>query len=191
MRLILLSTMLAVSSVLAAGETAPQPQLPTLGSLAEVLSMTSVEAAKHYPFHLRAQVTLNVPAAWCLFLQDGKNGIYVVRPSWDIGAKGDWIETEGVTTHGGFAPNLERHKAKIVGHGPMPVPVKPRDPSNKSPSQRIYGQRRTGESRYTSVNFDLRLESGSIISVMIAKSKGCDLSLLVDADVAMHECWAG
>jgi hypothetical protein len=46
------------------------PRNVTLGSVAEVLSLTNEQADRGYPFHLRAQVTLFHVAAEWLFLQD-------------------------------------------------------------------------------------------------------------------------
>lgn len=84
-------------------------------SVADVLSLTNDEAGRAYPFHLRAQVTLADERSYWLFLQEGPNGIYVLPPKGPFVFKsGDWIEAEGVTARGGFAPVLSLSKVKVV-----------------------------------------------------------------------------
>jgi signal transduction histidine kinase/CheY-like chemotaxis protein len=183
----LLAVVLFVNSGLASSE---------IVSVAQVLKLTNSEAAEGHPFHLRAQVTLYSKEATWLFLQDGLNGIYAgeSKPRPGIRA-GDWVEVEGLTASGGFAPNLELRSIRVIGHGPLPVPVRPREAGQKIPESanlwalvrghiiRALGSQTDERTR---VNFDLELESGGTILIKIGTAAGCELTRLVEADVEMH-----
>ncbi len=183
----LLAVVLFVNSGFASSE---------IGSVAQVLKLTNSEAAEGRPFHLRAQVTLYSKEATWLFLQDGLNGIYAgeAKPRPGI-QRGDWVDVEGVTAAGGFAPNLELHSLRVTGHGPLPAPVRPREAGQKIPESanvwaivrghiiRALGSQTDERTR---VNFDLELESGGTITIKIGTAAGCELTRLVEADVEMH-----
>ena len=167
-----------------------------LSSLEQVLNLTNDEAANHHPFHFRTQVTLSVPKALWLFVQSGPNGIYVVRPKEDVGVEaGDWIDVEGVTARGGFAPMLQLSKAKVVGHGPLPTPFRVGDPTQVAPEAvnvwataqgRILNSDSTSHLNYTALNFDLGLANKTTIKILLGSPDGCDVTDLVDADVSIH-----
>jgi len=167
-----------------------------ISSLEQVLRLTNAEAAARHPFHLRAQVTLYSPEATWLFLQDGLNGIYAGDPNQRFAVRsGDWVEVEGFTARGGFAPNLELRSVRVVGNGPLPAPVRPREPGQNIPESAnvwatVRGHIIRAETARTEavkrVNFDLKLESGGTIPIKIGAADGCDLTRLVDADVEMQ-----
>ncbi len=183
----LLAVVLFVNSGLASSE---------IGSLVQVLKLTNAEAAMGHAFHLRAQVTLySKEAAW-LFLQDGLNGIYAGEGQLRVAVRpGDWVDVEGLTAGGSFAPNLELRSIRVIGHGPLPVPVRPREAGQKIPESanvwaivrghiiRALGSHTDDRTR---VNFDLELESGGTITIKIGTAAGCELTRLVEADVEMH-----
>jgi len=183
----LLAVVLFVSSGLASSEIA---------SLEQVLKLTNTEAAAGHPFHLRAQVTLYSKEATWLFLQDGLNGIYAGEAKQRLAVRpGDWVDVEGLTTAGGFAPNLELRSIRVIGHGPLPVPVRPREAGQKIPESanvwavvrgHIIRAKTSHTEERTRVNFDLELESGGTIPIRVGTAAGCDLTRLVEADVEMH-----
>jgi len=169
---------------------------PEIGSLAQVLKLTNAQAAEGRPFHLRAQVTLYSPEATWLFLQDGLNGIYAgeLGKGFTVHA-GDWVDVEGITARGGFAPNLELRTVRVVGHGPLPVPVRPRDaaPQEIPESANVWAtlsgriiRAQTSHTDVTRVTFEIKPDSGAVMLIRIANGAGCDLSRFVDADVSMQ-----
>ncbi len=183
----LLAVLLFVNSVLAS---------PEIGSIEQVLKLTNAEAAGGHAFHLRAQVTLYSKQATWLFLQDGSNGIYAGEAKQRLTVRpGDWVEVEGLTAAGGFAPSLELRTIRVIGHGPLPVPVRPREAGQKIPESanvwaivRGHIIRALGShtDEVTRVNFDLELESGGTMPIKIGTPAGCELTRLVEADVEIH-----
>ncbi len=167
-----------------------------LTSLSQVLKLTNAQAAEGRPFHLRAQVTLYSADATWLFLQDGLDGIFARDIAHNLAFHpGDFVDVQGVTARGGFAPNLEIQSARLVGHASLPDPVHPRDPNQPIPESAnvwafVSGRIIRAETNRTDlrkrVNFDLKPASGDIIRVKIGEAGGCDPSRFVDADVEMH-----
>ena len=101
----------------------------------------------------------------------------------------------GVTARGGFAPALDIQSARVVGHGPLPNPVRPRDPGQKIAesanvwalvSGRIIRAETNRTDVHKRVNFDLKPLSGDVIRIKIGEAAGCDLVRFVDADVEIH-----
>ncbi len=167
-----------------------------IGSLEQVLKLTNAEAAAGHPFHLRAQVTLYSPEVSWLFLQDGLNGIYAGDANRPLAVQpGDWVDVDGVTARGGFAPNLELHSLRVIGHAPLPVPIRPREPGQSVPESanvwalargRIIRAETSRTEDRLRVNFDLNLKSGGIIPIRIGTAAACELTRLLNADVEMH-----
>jgi signal transduction histidine kinase/CheY-like chemotaxis protein/putative ubiquitin-RnfH superfamily antitoxin RatB of RatAB toxin-antitoxin module len=176
--------------------SATGPKTLALSSLEQVLALTNSQAAEKHPFHLRAQVTLYSRDATWLFLQDGLNGIYAgdVNRTRNVRA-GDLVEVEGVTAHGGFAPILDVHTLRIIGHAPLPKPVLPREPGLQIPESanvwakvhgRILRALTARSDTVTRVNFDLMPSSGQILPIKVGSTAFCDLARFVDADVEMQ-----
>jgi signal transduction histidine kinase/ActR/RegA family two-component response regulator len=167
-----------------------------LSSLKQVLKLANDDAGHGYPFRLRAQVTLFEPQAYWLFLQDGSDAIYASvvdkNPSFHVG---DWIEAEGFTRRGGFAPVLEISKFKIIRNAPRPLPFKAGEEGKKMPEAgnlwgvaegRILNAEAGSEQGSKILNFQLRLTSGARIAILLGSSNNCDPHLLVDAKVVAH-----
>ncbi len=167
-----------------------------ISSLAQVLTLTNAEAAQGHPFHLRAQVTLYSKETSWLFLQDGLSGIYAGEANQILNVRsGDWVEVEGITARGGFAPNLELHSVRIIGHGTLPPPVHPRESGLQIPESAnvwavVKGRIIRAETSHSDdrlrVNFDVKPESGGPIPIRVGSAAGCDLAKLVDADVQLQ-----
>jgi signal transduction histidine kinase/DNA-binding response OmpR family regulator len=171
---------------------------PPLTSLGQVLDLTNEEAAKRHPFHLRVQVSLYKWEKWWLFLQDGSSGIYCSRPAANTHLqRGDWIEADGVTVSGAFAPVLELSKFRVIGHRPMPAPVKVGE-ANQSLRESVnvwaIARGRILRAATTLItngslslfDLDLRLPSGDTMPIRLGSADKCDLSSLLDAKVAVR-----
>jgi PAS domain S-box-containing protein len=88
--------------------------------------MTREEAARGYPTRIRGVVTYyNLPVR-DLFIQDSTAGIWVdsdyAKPNLHVG---EFVEVEGVSGVGDFAPEIERSRFRRLGEAPMPRPARP------------------------------------------------------------------
>ena len=183
---------LVASAETASNAVASLPSRPPLTSLAQVLGLTNEEAGHEYRFRLRAQVTLFTPKGYFLFLQNGTTGIYAMGPDDSTPLHfGDWIEAEGVTARGRFAPILHLWKAKVVGHGPLPQPFKVGDPIRRiSEAANVWATLQCrvlrSQTYYTALNFDVSVNHKGSMKILLGSSAGCDSAALVDADVLIH-----
>ena len=195
-RLKLLPLLAVASGILGGSQPlSSAPALP-LRSLAQVLNLANDQAEHGYPVRLRAQVTLFEPAAYWFFLQDGSSGIYAIladkiaRPR-----AGDWVDVEGFTRRGGFAPILDVRALKVVRNGPRPEPAKPGDTGQNVAEAgnlwalaegRILSAESTAREGSTPLTFQLRLASGDRLPLRIGSPGNCDPGALVDAKVVAH-----
>jgi hypothetical protein len=101
--------------------------LPTLTKAHDTHSLTSEQAARSYPVHLRAIVTYydpNVdprhPTVW---VSDSSGGIYVELSSVPVipFKAGDLLEITGVSAAGGYAPIVKATEARVIGRCPLPT----------------------------------------------------------------------
>jgi signal transduction histidine kinase/ActR/RegA family two-component response regulator len=177
-----------------------QPERPALSALTkahDVHSLTSEQAARNYPVHLRAVVTYcdpyidpQHPTAW---VSDSSGGIYVELSSMPaIPFKpGDAIEITGVTAAGGYAPIVRAGEAHVIGRSPLP----------STPPRVTFARILTGaedgqwvevegvvhavrESK-RNISLDLSLSDGAITASTL-KVVGTDYNSLVDAKVRLH-----
>ncbi len=179
----------------ASSEVAPILNHAPLGSLAEVLSLTNDEASRAYPVHLRAQVTISIPKAYWLFLQDKSFGIFAFSNDTTVLHSGDWIEADGVTARGGFAPTLTLRKVRVLGNSPLPAPFRAGDPAQHLPEAanlwaivhgRILRADFRGLGDYPSFGFDLDLNAKKKIKIVLSSPNGCNSAAFVDADVVIR-----
>ena len=207
-----------IAACLAASASSPlkPAAVAPFKSIAQVLSLTNDEAGREYPFHIRSQVTLYSPKAYWFFLQEGTAGIYASCPDpkspdpADVSFSqcpdsskmhpGDWIEAEGVTARGGFAPILKLSRVRVIGPSPLPPPFKLGDPANPPPEAANIWASAEGRivhsiwehgRAYGWLNFELALkgpigETGPKVQLLIASSAGCNPQALVDAGVFVH-----
>ncbi len=171
------------------GEDPAEPT-PSLTSIAKVLDLTNDQAANRYPFHVRAQVTMFEPDAYWVFLQDGLYGIYATPPERQIKLQpGDWIEAEGITLRGGYAPIIEIRQLKVVGHSPLPAPVKVGGNQLVPEAGNVWavaeGRILRAETRSrdgnTVLTFYEQLDNGGKLAVLTASAEHCDRAALVDS----------
>jgi PAS domain S-box-containing protein len=88
--------------------------------------MTPEDAARGYPTCIRGVVTYyNLPER-DLFIQDSTAGIWVdsdfAKPNLHAG---EFVEVEGVSATGDFAPEIVRSRFRNLGEAPMPRPARP------------------------------------------------------------------
>jgi signal transduction histidine kinase/ActR/RegA family two-component response regulator len=170
--------------------------LPTLTTAQDAHSLTSEQAARSYPVHLRTVVTYydpfadpRHPAVWA---SDSSGGIYVALssvPAVPFKA-GDLVEITGVSAAGGYAPIVNASEVRVIGRSALP-----------SPPRVTFGQILTGavDGRWVEVegvvhavrespkniSLDLALSDGTITASTL-KEVGADYDGLVDAKVRLR-----
>ena len=100
---------------------AHQTKLPLLTEARQILSLGRKDAARGYPIRIRAVVTY-VDADWrALFVQDSTAGVYVdSKRNPTVVKRGQWVEVEGRSGPGEFAPLIDCSQMRILGEAPMP-----------------------------------------------------------------------
>src|SRR6516164_4423054 len=113
---------LALAGFLHLAPAAEQPNLPSLTTATQVKQLTSEQAALHYPVHIHGVVTFVAEPIEQLFIQDESGGIFVeihgdygfhIRP-------GHLLDIQGVSSPGGFAPDIAPLEIRLLGEGPLP-----------------------------------------------------------------------
>jgi signal transduction histidine kinase len=97
--------------------------LPTLTRANQIRSLSAEEASRGYPVVVRGVITMDAPAP-DFFVQDATAGIYVegsVSPKFSH-ALSQFVEIEGVTGPGKFAPVIRETKLRVLGKGVLPKP---------------------------------------------------------------------
>jgi PAS domain S-box-containing protein len=99
----------------------PGDRLPVLTHAEQIRQLTTEEAERAYPVHLRAVVTYFDPGT-DLFVQDSSAGIWI-----DLGdisklalKAGQLVEVEGVTSAPDFAPEISKPRITVLGETPLP-----------------------------------------------------------------------
>src|SRR5581483_7570458 len=94
---------------------------PVLTRASDILKLRPDEAAQHWPARLRGVITF-ADSEWRLaFLQDANEAIYV-----DLGSiqtpvtSGQWVELNGQTSPGGFAPEVVGASLDVLGTTNLP-----------------------------------------------------------------------
>lgn len=96
--------------------------LPILTQAAQVRLLTSKEAQRSYPIHLRGVLTYYMPQLRLTFFQDSTAGIYVNFLATPPQAHtGDLVEIHGVSGAGFFAPEVENPEIRVLGKAPLPA----------------------------------------------------------------------
>ncbi|HWC58129.1 MAG TPA: ATP-binding protein [Verrucomicrobiae bacterium] len=103
-------------------------QLPLLVSAADVHRLKREEAQRGYPVRIRGVITSVMPEDQAFTIQDSTRGIYVVdhsesRP--DAPRIGEYLEVEGTSDPGKFAPVVNAVRVHLLGGGDLPEPVVP------------------------------------------------------------------
>ncbi|HVV70125.1 MAG TPA: hypothetical protein VHI52_01220, partial [Verrucomicrobiae bacterium] len=114
--------------------SAPEPHhnegtaLPVLTSAGEVHALRREEAQRGYPARVRGVVTCVLPEHQAFTVQDLTSGLYVVDFSSSRSVPpelGEYLEIDGVTDPGLFAPVVNANWVRSHGLGHLPEPVRP------------------------------------------------------------------
>jgi len=103
-------------------------ELPLLVTAAEVHHLKREEAERGYPVKIRGVITSVLPEHQAFTIQDATRGIYVIDYSEsrsDPPRIGDFLEVEGTTQPGEFAPVVNAQQVRNLGAGDLPEPVHP------------------------------------------------------------------
>ena len=104
-----------------APRTLTKAELPLLTEARQILSLGRKEAARGYPIRIRAVVTY-ADADWrALFVQDSTAGVYVGVKNPTVVKRGQWVEVEGRSGPGEFAPLIDNSRVRVLGEAPMPA----------------------------------------------------------------------
>ncbi|HEY5296671.1 MAG TPA: ATP-binding protein [Verrucomicrobiae bacterium] len=102
--------------------------LSLLVDAAEVHRLKREEAQRGYPVRIRGVVTSILPEHQAFTIQDSSRGIYVIDFSEsrsDPPHIGEFLEVNGVSDAGSFAPVINASHVKNLGLGNLPEPVHP------------------------------------------------------------------
>ncbi len=102
--------------------------LPTLTTAAAVNLMKREEAERGYPVKVQGVVVCVVSNRPAFIVQDATRAVYVVVDSAIISELpqiGTYLEVEGKTDKGSFAPIVRARQVSILGLGSLPDPIQP------------------------------------------------------------------
>ncbi len=193
----LIAITLLADPVQAKSVTRSPATLRTLTKANEVHSLSTEEAKRAFPVHLRAVVTYFDPSYGkepaSMFVHDASGGVYVNLPlSFKIElAPGTLVEVQGVSGPGGFAPVVDQAEVKVIGHAPFPS--NPRRVSlihlhtgaEDCQWVEVEGVVRSVVERGHNVRLQLQMEGG-IVGVVMVKEEGVNYASLVDAKVRLR-----
>jgi signal transduction histidine kinase/CheY-like chemotaxis protein len=173
-----------------------QRPLPTLTKTHDAHSLTSEQAARSYPVHLRTVVTYYDPyydpphpAIWA---SDRSGGIYVEfssLPAVPFKA-GDLIEITGVSAAGGYAPIVRASEVRLIGKSPLPSPARVSFAQILTGAEdgqwvEVEGVVHTVRESPKNISLELALSDGTITATTI-KEVGADYDSLLDAKVRLR-----
>jgi len=118
----------------AAGEVPFQPnrirggseesgRTPVLVKAKSVRALSEREAEQAYPIRLRAVVLYHDAGRSLLYVHDGEEGVSVELHGVEVDLRaGQWVNLEGVTGAGSYAPGVRQPRFQVLGQAPMPEP---------------------------------------------------------------------
>lgn len=163
-----------------------------LSTVRQVKSLRPAQAAEQRPLRLRGVVTLSLPIASGVLLQDETGAIFVHHGEFgrEGPAPGTRVEVEGVSEPGEYAPIVAGARLRLLGPGGLPPPVSVVGLRSLPPER---------ENAYTEVRGvvqDVRRTSADLVRILIATHEGvaavqmegaagadAELSRLLDAEV--------
>ncbi len=99
--------------------------LPTLATAEAVHNLTQAKARRRYRVHLRAVCVVFFEGSSGLFVNDGKSSIYVEAANHKILPStihaGTWLDIEGVSGGGEYAPIIDGAVLRVIGERPIPA----------------------------------------------------------------------
>jgi diguanylate cyclase (GGDEF)-like protein len=188
---------LLAATAAAAPATGPTVKLRTITTTHEVHGLSSKEAARAYPVHLRAVVTYFDPKVGTnrtgLFVHDSTGSIFVWldRGIFDSLPAGSLVDLRGVSGAGEFAPIVAQPQIKVIGFEGLPA-----NPPRPTLTQLLTGVEDGQWVEVEGVVHSIAEDEGHIslqltmadgvISVLMQKEPGADSSHLVDARVRIR-----
>jgi signal transduction histidine kinase len=124
LRLTVMSALVVGALIVAGAQAQLTPlskPLPTLTRADQIRRLSPEQASLGYPVLVRGVITMDAPAP-DFFVQDATAGIYVegsVSPKYSH-LLGRFVEVEGVTGPGKFAPVIREIKFRALGQGVLP-----------------------------------------------------------------------
>jgi signal transduction histidine kinase len=101
---------------------ADEPALPTLTTVRDLRNLSATEAARHYPVHLKAIVTLVEPQR-TVFIRDDSGASFL---RWGKNVpdlkSGQEIEIDGLSYPGLYVPGIAGQKVTVLRDGEQPRP---------------------------------------------------------------------
>ena len=120
--------LLTPPTALAAGAETNAGAPPLLVNAAAVHRLNREEAQRGYPVDLRGVITCVLPERQAFTIQDATRGLYVEDHSESRSVPpriGEYVEVEGKTGPGLFAPIVDADRVEDLGAGRLPQPVHP------------------------------------------------------------------
>jgi len=101
--------------------------LPVLTTVDEVLRLKPAEAQRGYPVNLRGVVTCVVQEHNAYIVQDATRAVFIINasPALPLPKRGEFLEVQGKTDKGTFAPLVRMSRLNRLGAGTLPEPVQP------------------------------------------------------------------
>ena len=101
--------------------------LPELATVDQVLRLKPEEAQRGYPVDLRGVVTCVVQEHNAFIVQDATRAVFVINasPAMALPRRGEFLEVQGKTDKGTFAPLVRMSRLNSLGAGVLPEPVQP------------------------------------------------------------------
>src|SRR5262249_37085813 len=100
--------------------------LPVLSTVAQVHSLPESQARLAYPVHVKAVVTYFNSLGRIMVVQDKTGGIFVSGYEGELPRldPGTWVEVDGFSGPGDFAPVITAARVRTIGRRPLPEPLK-------------------------------------------------------------------
>jgi Diguanylate cyclase, GGDEF domain len=194
---IFLSVFLAILRVTVPVQGASLPPLRTLTTAHEVHSLSTAEALRGYPIHLRAVVTFYDrfvdPRHIALFVKDVSGSIFISVPFGAVGTLpiGSLVDVQGVSSSGDYAPIIANAKVSLIGRSQIPATA-PRMSLEMLATSKEDGQWVEVEGVIHAVfetEHDISIEialSDGILAATVPREAGASYASLVDAVVRVH-----
>src|SRR5947209_4339955 len=183
------------SSSAAVAQTSPKIPI-TFVHAEQIRRLSPEQAAMSYPVRIRGVITMDAPAP-DFFIQDTTAGIYVegsLSPSYKP-VIGEFVEIEGLTGPGRFAPVIRETKLRLLGHRALPkAPLYPfsqlangQQDSQRAQVRGIVRSADVDQTSWREPTLALRVASeGGEFSVRVPIDRKQDFSSWVDSEVLIE-----
>jgi diguanylate cyclase (GGDEF)-like protein len=181
----------------AAASQSAKGKLPTLTTALQAHSLSSAEAARAWPVHLRAVVTYYNPNGGngfaSMFVNDETGSIWVNLPADTIASlpTGTLVDVTGVSSNGLFAPVIASPHVRVIGPSHLPEKAVPVNRTSLFSGLhdgqwvQVEGTVHSFSVADRIVTLHLEMPEGEI-NVVMMREAGADYSSLVDAKVQIR-----